>query len=308
MKSGSTASSTRRTMSNLIDGVIVGIKGGFAEVGLEGGPVRCKIRGKLRLMEDQLIAGDYVRVDVSGGEHLLSEVLPRRNSLVRPPVANVDCVAIFTPLRTPEADLMLTDRLCILGEKQGLSVIICATKADIGEEGKLCFISEHYKAAGYEVVSLAAPRGEGVQRLRDFLKGRVSIFAGQSGAGKSTLINAMLPGLELKTAEVSERIGRGKHTTRQVRLIPLGEGSYVADSPGFSSLELEGIGPDELRELMPDVAVYEGRCRFSGCRHSAEPGCGLKEAVSAGSFSRLRYEHYIAFLGECLGAERRKYD
>ena len=295
-------------MSRLLDGVIVGIKGGFAEVGLESGPVRCKIRGKLRMLDDELLAGDYVRVDDSAGEYLLSEVLPRKNRLVRPPVANVDCVAIFTPLRTPDADLMLTDRLCILAEKQGLSVIICATKADIGDEGKLNFISEHYKGAGYEVVSLAAPKGEGVQRLRDFLKGRVSIFAGQSGAGKSTLINAMLPGLELKTAEVSERIGRGRHTTRQVRLIPLGEGAYVADSPGFSSLELEGIGPDELRGLMPDVAEHEGACRFSGCRHNAEPGCGLKEAVSRGRLSRLRYEHYLAFLAECLEAERRKYD
>ncbi len=295
-------------MSNLIEGVIVGIKGGFADVGLDEGAVRCKIRGKLRLMEDELLAGDYVKVDVSAGEHLLSEVLPRRSRLVRPPVANVDCVAIFTPLRTPDADLMLTDRLCILAEKQGLSIIICATKADIGEEGKLSFISSHYEGSGYEVVSLSAPKGEGVQRLREFLKGRVSIFAGQSGAGKSTLINAMLPGLELRTAEVSERIGRGKHTTRQVRLIPLGEGSYVADSPGFSSLELEGIDPDELRGLMPDVAEHEGGCRFSGCRHNAEPGCGLKEAVSVGRFSRLRYEHYLAFLGECLEAERRKYD
>lgn len=295
-------------MSSLLEGVIVGIKGGFADVGLESGIARCKIRGKLRLMEEELLAGDYVRVDDSGGEHLLSEVLPRRNRLIRPPVANVDCVAIFTPLRTPDADLMLTDRLCILAEKQRLSVIICATKADIGEEGKLGFISEHYRGSGYEVVSLAAPKGEGVQRLRGFLKGRVSIFAGQSGAGKSTLINAMLPGLELKTAEVSGRIGRGKHTTRQVRLIPLGDGAYVADSPGFSSLELEGIEADELRGLMPDVAEHEGCCRFNGCRHSAEPGCALKGAVSDGRFNRLRYEHYLAFLGECLEAERRKYD
>ena len=295
-------------MSKLIEGVIVGIKGGFAEVGFNGGSVRCKIRGKLRLLDDELLAGDYVRVDDTGNEYLLSEVIPRNNRLIRPPVANVDCVAIFTPLRTPDADLMLTDRLCILAEKQGLSVIICATKADLGEEGKFDFISAHYRGAGYEVVSLDAPKGEGVQRLRDFLKGRVSIFAGQSGAGKSTLINAMLPGLELKTAEVSDRIGRGKHTTRQVRLIPLGEGAYVADSPGFSSLELEGIGPDELRGLMPDVAEHEGGCRFSGCRHNAEPGCGLKEAVSHGSFSRLRYEHYLAFLEECLQAVRRKYD
>lgn len=295
-------------MSKPLEGVIVGVKGGFVEVGFDKGAVRCKIRGKLRLMEDELLAGDYARVDDTGGELLLSEVLPRRNRLVRPPVANVDCVAIFTPLKTPDVDLMLTDRLCILAEKQGLSVIICATKADIGEEGKLGFISEHYRGAGYEVVSLAAPKGEGVQRLRDFLKGKVSIFAGQSGAGKSTLINAMLPGLELKTAEVSDRIGRGRHTTRQVRLIPLGDGAYVADSPGFSSLELEGIGPDELRGLMPDVAEHEGGCRFNGCRHSAEPGCGLKGAVTDGRFSRLRYEHYLAFLGECLEAERRKYD
>lgn len=295
-------------MSSLLEGVIVGIKGGFAEVGLDAGIVRCKIRGKLRLADDELLAGDYVRVDVSGGEHLLSEVIPRSNRLIRPAVANVDCVAIFTPLKTPDADLMLTDRLCILAEKQGLSIIICATKADIGEKGKLGFISAHYRGAGYEVVSLSAPKGEGVQKLRDFLKGRVSILAGQSGAGKSTLINAMLPGLELKTAEVSERIGRGKHTTRQVRLIPLGEGAYVADSPGFSSLELEDIGPDELRGLMPDVWEHEGGCRFSGCRHNAEPGCGLKKAVSEGSFGKLRYEHYIAFLNECLESERRRYD
>lgn len=294
--------------SSTAEGVIIGIKGGFAEVDAGHEIMLCKIRGKLRLMDYEIVAGDRVKISEQSGGPVIEEALPRRNFLVRPPVANVDCVAIFTPLITPAVDLMLTDRLCILAEKQKLSVIICATKADIAEDEALQVVSGHYRASGYEVVGLSAPKGEGVQRLKDFLEGKISIFAGQSGAGKSTLINAMLPGLGLETAVVSERIGRGRHTTRQVRLLKLGKGSFVADSPGFSSLELTGLLPDEIRGLMPDIDEYEGRCRFNGCRHNAEPGCAVKMAVLSGELSSLRHEHYKAFLKECMDAEKNKYD
>ncbi len=288
-------------------GVIVGIKGGFAEVDIGDETLTCRIRGKLRLREEEIVAGDSAIVSTEKGEHVIEQVLDRRNFLIRPPVANVDTVAIFTPLIMPDADLMLTDRLCVLAEMQSLEIVICATKADIADEGASIKVEEHYNGTGYGFVSLAAPKGKGVDRLREFLKGKVSIFAGQSGAGKSTLINAMMPGLGLKTGEVSEKIGRGKHTTRQVRLLRLDIGGYVADSPGFSSLELNGIGPDHLRDLMPDIAAFEGACRFRGCRHHIEPDCALKEALGK-SVSEGRYAHYLHFLEECIEAERRKYD
>lgn len=288
-------------------GVIVGIKGGFAEVDVGDVTLTCRIRGKLRLREEEIVAGDSAIVRTEKGEHVIEQVLDRRNFLVRPPVANVDTVAIFTPLVMPDADLMLTDRLCVLAEKQSLEIVICATKADIADESAPIKVEEHYKGTGYSFVSLAAPKGKGVDRLRELLRGKVSIFAGQSGAGKSTLINAMVPGLGLKTGEVSGRIGRGRHTTRQVRLLRLDSGGYVADSPGFSSLELSGIGPDQLRGLMPDIAAFEGGCRFRGCRHNAEPGCAVREALGK-TVSRGRYDHYLHFLEECIEAEKRKYD
>ncbi|OQB48290.1 MAG: putative ribosome biogenesis GTPase RsgA [Firmicutes bacterium ADurb.Bin153] len=289
-------------------GVIIGIKGGFAEVESGGEQFTCRIRGKLRLTEQEIVAGDNVRLIEKGGEHVIEEVLPRRNFLVRPPVANVDLVAIFTPLVSPDVDLMLTDRLCALAERQKLGIVICATKADIAKDDVSVMVEEHYKGTGYSFITLSAPKNEGVGKLKELLKGRISIFAGQSGAGKSTLINAMMPGLGLKTGEVSERIGRGRHTTRQVSLLRLSEGGYVADSPGFSSLELAGVGPDEVRELMPDIYEHEGTCRFKGCRHNAEPGCSVKEAVGSGAISKGRYKHYIALLEECMEAEKRKYD
>lgn len=289
-------------------GVIIGIKGGFAEVESGGEQFTCRIRGKLRLSDQEIVAGDNVKLIVKGAEHVIDEVLPRRNFLIRPPVANVDMVAIFTPLVAPDVDLMLTDRLCALAERQRLEIVICATKADIAKGDASVMIEDHYKGTGYSFVTLSAPRNEGVERLKELLKGRISIFAGQSGAGKSTLINAMMPGLGLKTGEVSEKIGRGRHTTRQVSLLRLSGGGYVADSPGFSSLELAGVEPDEVRSLMPDIYEHEGRCRFKGCRHNAEPGCSVKEAVRSGDVSGGRYKHYLALLEECIEAEKRKYD
>lgn len=289
-------------------GVIVGIRGGFAEVGVGSEMLTCRLRGKLRLREEEIVAGDSVLVGADNGEHVIEQVLSRRNFLIRPPVANVDLVAIFTPLILPDVDLMLTDRLCVLAEMQSLEIVICATKADIALEEASVRVEEHYRCTGYSFISLSAPNGKGVERLKELLKGKVSIFAGQSGAGKSTLINAMMPGLGLKTGEVSEKIGRGKHTTRQVRLLSLDIGGYVADSPGFSSLELNGIGPDHVRSLMPDLDEYEGQCRFRGCRHNNEPDCAVKDALAKGLVSEGRYSHYLRFLEECIDAEKRRYD
>lgn len=287
--------------------VVVGVRGGFVEADLGLKTVMCKIRGKLRLKDDGIVAGDLVCVVWKDGEPLIEEVMPRRNYLIRPPVANVDLVVIFTPLVMPDADLMLTDRLCVLAEKQGLEIVICATKADIADSLAPVRLNEHYSKTGYGFISAAAPQGKGVDRLKERLDGKVSIFAGQSGAGKSTLINAILPGMNLKTGAVSEKIGRGKHTTRHVRLIRM-DGGYVADSPGFSSLDLEEVGQDDLRGLMPDIASYEGRCRFNGCRHAAEPGCSVKNAIAEGLLPEGRYRHYLAFLAERAEAEKRKYD
>lgn len=288
----------------LAGGVIVRILGGYFDVHAGGETRSCVVRGRIRARE-RLLVGDRVRIRVlPDGKGVIEGVLPRKNRLLRPPVANVEQAVLVFALRDPLPDLKLLDRLLVLTESAGVSPLICANKADL-----VPAIEEHtwpfvYRRAGYPVVVTSAVTGLGIEDLAAALADRISVMAGPSGGGKSSLLNALEPGLRLKTGDISRRLGRGRHTTREVTLLRLPRGGWVADTPGFSALDLPAIGAGELAAYFPEIHALAGECRFTGCLHYQEPRCAVKDAVATGSIPSFRYEHYLSFLRELLERER----
>ncbi len=269
----------------------------YVDVGTE--VLECRPRGRLRYRKERVLTGDLVRVSRAGpGLGVIDEVLPRRNALVRPPVANVDQAVLVFALREPDIDLLLLDRLLVLVAMEGLCAVVCLNKADLAGEGETRGLARVYGAAADRLLVTSARTGQGVEELRETLAGRISVFAGPSGAGKSSLLNALNPELGLRTGAVSRKVRRGVHTTRHVALVSTGDGGLVADTPGFTHLELEGLHPVDLSWLYPEMRALCGSCRFSGCLHRAEPGCRVKEAVEEGAIDRGRYERYLTLLSE----------
>jgi ribosome biogenesis GTPase len=243
----------------------------------------CRLRGKFRLAKQNVLPGDRVMLKETGDlTGVIEEVLPRTSVLDRPQVANVDQVVIVFACAEPDPQTELLDRMLVSAEFAGLLPVIC-----------------------YTVLETSAVNGTGTDSLRRCLQGRTTVFAGPSGSGKSSLLNAVHPGLRLKTGKVSEKIGRGRHTTRFAELLKLGPDSLVVDSPGFSSLHLPDIDKQYLAGMFPEFTPYAGGCRFNGCLHRAEPECAVKKAVDEGEVSRERYSHYLVFLEELISRERR---
>jgi len=288
----------------LQEGVITRILGGYFYVhdGVATRP--CLIRGRIKTRE-RLLVGDRVRIRVlPEGKGVIEEVLPRKNSLVRPPVANVEQAVLVFAFCEPPPDLVLLDRLLVLAEDAGVSPLICINKADLlsdHEEPAWLFV---YERAGYCLLVTSTVTGLGIRNLAEALAGRISVLAGPSGSGKSSLLNALEPGLRLRAGDVSPRLGRGRHTTREVTLLRLPRGGWVADTPGFSVLDLPAIKARELGAYFPEIAALAGGCRFPGCLHHREPDCAVKESVAAGNVASFRYEHYLSFLEELLERER----
>jgi len=281
------------------EGVVLRAYSGYYYVQAAGDIYACKLRGRFKQERFSLIVGDRVRIAVQpDGTGMVEEILPRESLLTRPLVANVDQAVLTFAARNPDIKSILIDRFLVLAERAHLDIIICINKTDLAEEKELQELVTVYRRIGYRVIAAAAARGTGIDQLAELLTGKTTVFAGPSGVGKSTLLNAVQPGFALQTGDVSEKIGRGKHTTRFAQLLALDGGGYVVDTPGFGSIEFTDMTPEQLVRCFPDINEYGGSCKFSPCFHWKEPRCGVKEAVNQGLISKERYAHYTQFLAE----------
>ncbi|MBO4281324.1 MAG: ribosome small subunit-dependent GTPase A [Lachnospiraceae bacterium] len=289
-------------------GKIVKGVGGLYEVYVEDlGPVLCRAKGILRYNGIRPLIGDNVKLSVLSEEKRegnLTSVLPRRNSLIRPAVANVDQAMVVFAVRDPEPHLNLLDRFLLLMQRENLPVVICFNKTDRAGEGDTEKLRGIYRGSGSKVLFVQANNPETMDAVYRELLGKTTVLAGPSGVGKSTIMNFAQPEAAMETGGLSERIGRGKNTTRHSQLNYVTTDTYLCDTPGFSSLFLPDIGADELRSMYPEFAPYEGQCRFPDCVHRKEPDCAVKKAVEDGKIARERYENY-ELLYEDLAAKRK---
>lgn len=267
----------------------------------------CKAKGIFRKDRKKPLVGDEVRMDVIDEEKRLgniTEMLPRKNELIRPAVANIDQALVIFAAASPEPSLGLLNRFLILMEHSGIDTVICFNKADLADEEKKKKLAAIYESAGYRVLFTCAGQGRGLEPVKELLKGKVTTVAGPSGVGKSTLINCLQSETVMETGEISEKIERGKHTTRHSQLIALDTQTYIFDTPGFGSLSVSDLLPEELQQCFPEFAKYQGDCRFLGCAHINEPDCGVKQAVMAGEISTERYNDYVSLYTECKNKRR----
>ena len=266
---------------------------GFYDVQTEKGLVTCRARGILRKGGNSPLTGDMVEITVEHGKGMVEKILPRKNSFIRPAVANMDALVVFAANVNPVTEPFLIDRVAAIAGDQGVQVILCVNKCDLDPAADLV---EIYEKAGFTVIRTSAETGEGVQQLRTLIAGKLTAFTGNSGVGKSSILNCLVPELNLATGEVSEKLGRGRHTTRHVELYCLGEDTYVADTPGFSSFDtdqMEVILKENLQYSFPDFGPYVGSCRFDDCSHRKEPDCAVRTAVEAGEIGKSRYDSYL---------------
>ena len=280
-------------MTNSLQGIILRGIGGFYYVETADAVYTCRARGSFRRQGVTPVAGDRVEIEVqTSGEGVLTQVLERRNSLLRPPVANLDLLVLVASVCQPTTNTLVLDKMIAIAEKKGITPIVVINKADLADPTEL---EETYRKAGLECYTVSAHQPETLEPLRKRLAGHISVFSGNSGVGKSSILNAIDPSLVLETGEISQKLGRGRHTTRTATLYHLADG-YIVDTPGFSSLDLEQVEPinkDELPDCFREFAPFTGKCRFVGCAHYKEPNCGVRQAVEDGLVARSRYESYV---------------
>ena len=266
---------------------------GFYDVQTLGGLVTCRGRGSLRKNQESPLTGDLVEITVENGKGMVEKILPRRNRFIRPAVANVDALVVFAANVNPVTEPFLIDRVAAIAGDQEVAVYIVINKCDLDPAIDLYRI---YQNAGFPVIVASAETGEGVEELRELISGKLTAFTGNTGVGKSSMLNRLCPELKLATGEVSEKLGRGRHTTRHVELYTLGDDTYVADTPGFSSFDTEQMDvilKDNLQYAFGDFAPYLGDCQFHDCSHRKEPGCAVRQAVEQGKIEKTRYESYL---------------
>lgn len=287
--------------------IIKGIAG-FYYVHTSAGLAECKAKGIFRKEQIKPLVGDMVEIELVDEEKLLGNItaiLPRSNVLIRPASANIDQALVIFAIVKPSPNYNLLDRFLITMERQSLPCVICFNKKDIASGKEQEELERAYAGCGYEVLFVSGLQQQGLEKIKDRLKGKTTVVAGPSGVGKSTIINALYPGANMETGEISRKIERGKHTTRHAQLFSLGEDTYIMDTPGFTSLNLTEMEKEELKEYYPEFRNYEKNCRFGGCMHLSEPVCGVKEALSEGKISRVRYDNYMLLYDELKN--RKKY-
>lgn len=288
--------------------IVKGIAG-FYYVSVAGsGIYECKAKGAFRQKKMKPLVGDNVSIDIIDEEEKkgnVVEILPRKNALIRPAVANVDQALVIFAGTSPKPNLNLLDRFLLMMEQQNVSTLICFNKEDLASEAEIQELRDAYETSGYPLFFVSARRQEGIEPLRAALEGKTTTVAGPSGVGKSTLINLLAPEVQMETGEISEKIQRGKHTTRHSQLILLNEQTYIFDTPGFSSLAVDFFEKETLGTLFPEFVEYEQNCRFTGCSHIGEPVCGIKEALAEGKISQSRYNNYVQIYNELK--DKRKY-
>lgn len=277
----------------MVEGRIIKALSGFYYVASERGVIDCKARGRFRLDGSSPLVGDRVQCSLDlNGKGRIDKVYERKNWFIRPAVANIDTLVFIAANTNPVTDPFLVDRFSVIAAEAGCELVICINKADIDPGDQLYDI---FTKAGFPVVRTSAETGEGMDELLRLLKGKLSAFSGNSGVGKSSILNTLLPDARIKTGEVSEKLGRGKHTTRHVELYDLGEGTYIADTPGFASLDVtmtNVILKENLQYDFPDFGPFLGSCRFDDCAHLREPGCAVTQALAEGRIAESRYRSY----------------
>ena len=290
--------------------IIKGIAGFYYVYVVDSGIYECKAKGAFRKEKIKPLVGDDVEIDVISEEEKTGNVvklLPRKSELIRPAVANVDQALLIFATKNPEPNLNLLDRFLCMMEEQDLPIVICFNKKDIADEGFEDRMRATYERAGYKVIFCSAKQDLGIDIIREVLQGKTSTVAGPSGVGKSSIVNMLTEGQAMKTVEVSEKICRGKHTTRHSELLYLGEDTYIMDTPGFSSLFVPKLEPVDLYTLFPEFIEPASKCKFTGCAHDKEPSCGVKSAVESGDIAASRYENYLQIYGEMVNERNNKY-
>ena len=272
---------------------------GFYYVKAGDGVLTCRARGKFRKEGTSPLVGDMVECTALGsGDGVIEDILPRRNAFDRPAVANVDQLVIIASEAIPRTEPYLIDRMTAIAALKSCDVLVCVNKCDLASGEELC---DYYARAGYPVVRVSAATGEGLDSLRDAITGKLSAFTGNSGVGKSSLLNALDPSFQIKVGEVSQALGRGRHTTRHVELYRIAGGAEIIDTPGFSSFDADTLSLElkqRLPETFPDFAPYLGACRFVGCSHTKEKGCAVLEALREGRLVKGRHESYLRLYDE----------
>lgn len=269
----------------------------------------CKAKGIFRNRKVKPLVGDNVEFDILDAEMSvgnITDIFPRESELIRPAVANIDQCLIVFAFRDPEPNFHLLDRFLITMERNQIPVTLVFNKQDLVDpETAMKQMKSYFVGTDYPILGISTYSGEGIDRVREQLLGKTTVLAGPSGVGKSSLINYLLPDAAMETGEISEKIKRGRHTTRHSELFWLEEETFIFDTPGFSTIYLDEVETEDLRFYFPEINRFEGQCRFLGCIHDREPGCQVKQAVSEGRISSERYEHYLSYIQECKS--RRKY-
>lgn len=287
--------------------IIKGI-GGFYYIHTGEALYECKAKGIFRKEKMKPLVGDNVEIDVLDEEKKLGsivQILPRLNSLIRPAVANMDQAVVIFAMARPEPNLNLLDRFLVMMQMQGIKTLICFNKTDIAEDDLSKKLKDIYDKCENELLFVSSLTESGIDILKEKLTGKTTVLAGPSGVGKSSVVNRLFPEAKAQTGLVSEKIGRGKHTTRHSELFYLGKQTYIMDTPGFSSLAVPDMEKEELKDYFSEFIPYDGMCRFQGCAHIHEPGCHIKDMVEAGELSENRYQNYVQMYGELN--ERKRY-